>query len=251
MKKGLVIGNSQVGALRMADAHFAPKASVEYLSLPGGNGPKLRFQDGRVLPDQAAKLIKAEPDHLANGAVLAEYDFIVFSALGLAAPRAENAGHIANRFQVAGFAPSIASKADDRAFASKGFMAEAIGASLRRMAASHSLRALAQNFKGPIYVQPFPIPNELLAGRDDSTTFLPGRYGYALGQFQGWYHRVQFDALADLVGTCGDHVRLLEYPDESWLTSGFTPKSYAQGQDCWHMNDSYGALVIGQICNDL
>lgn len=240
--KTLVIGNSQVGALRMAaDAH-ARGAEFDFLSLPGGKGPKLVFDGSRVVPPKGAEMIKAHPEALASGVNLAGYGALVFSALGLSAPRAVNAQHLLNRFRVAGFATS----APEVPVVSSAFMAEMIAAALARMPATQSLRGLAARFDGPVLVQPFPVPNELLRDRDPEDTALPGDYGDALGAFQSWYYTTQWQAMSALVAGCGDHVRLLDYPEADWLAAGFTPAQFAQGRDCWHMNANYGARVLDQ-----
>lgn len=37
------------------------------------------------------------------------------------------------------------------------------------------------------------------------------------------------------------------FAKQNGLAEGFTPKDWAQGGDCWHMNAGYGALVLAQI----
>lgn len=245
--KGLVVGNSHVGALRLAKRHCPQSVSIDYLSLPGGNGPKLRFQGRKVLPGDNVTMINAEPKALAEGADLSTYDFVIFSALGLAAPRANNPEHLLNRYLVAGFSES----SPQHPVVSRGFMAEMIDAALRRIPAKHGLYRLAETFTGPIMVQPFPIANALLSTRGPDVTMLPTRYGATLWKFQGWYYRAQFAAMRALLLECGDHVRLLDYPEPGWLDAGFTPEAYAQGRDCWHMNAEYGTRVFDQVLDAL
>jgi hypothetical protein len=246
--KALVIGNSQVGALRMAAEDHPRGAAFDFLSLPGGNGPRLVFDGQTVRPPEETGMVKARPETLAQGVDLAAYDLVVFSALGLSAPRAGNGQHLLNRYRVAGFG---AAGAAGEPAVSRGFMAEMIAAALARMPAAQSLRALAGRFSGPVVVQPFPIPNALLqdsgaSPRPEQRCDLPARYGAALWPFMGWYMGAQHGAMAALVASCGDHVTLLDYPDPDWLAAGFTPAEYAQGRDCWHMNAAYGARVLDQ-----
>lgn len=241
--KTLVIGNSQVGALRLAADNHPRDAEFDFLSLPGGNGPKLVFDGSRVSPPKEASIVKARPEALEAGVDLSGYDALVFSALGLSAPRAVNPQHLLHRFRVAGFAAS----APEVPVVSRAFMAEMMTVGLSRMPAMQSLRGLAARFDGPIVVQPFPIPNELLRDRGAEDTPVPGDYGAALGAFQSWYYTTQWQAMSALVTGCGDHVRLLDYPDAAWLAAGFTPAEFAQGRDCWHMNADYGVRVLGQV----
>lgn len=238
----LVIGNSQVGALRMAAEDHPQGDSIDFLSLPGGNGPKLDFDGSRARPPEGTDMVKARPEALARGVDLSGYDAVIFSALGLSAPRANNPHHLLNRFVVAGFAPV---RPEARGV-SRAFMAEMIAVTLRRMPAAGSLRAIAERVSCPVVVQPFPVPNALLQTRGPEDTRLPGQYGDALGVFQAWYYAAQWQALAALVAELGDHVTLLPYPDPDWLAAGFTPAEYAQGRDCWHMNADYGRRVLDQ-----
>lgn len=239
---GIVIGNSQVGSLKSGYDAAKGDMSLEFFSVPGGNGPKLKMDQGRVVAGGAAAAI-AEPKALVqSGIALNNYDYIVYSGWGISALRTQNAAHLLNRFTLAEM--NLVRGADQQPV-SRGFMAAVIATEVRRLPGTAGLRMLRAAFDGPIIIQPFPLPTPLVLTREDCS--LSEQYGPQSGALLSWYYTAQYTVLSDVAQEVGGNTVLLPYPEENWLTEGFTPKEYAQGGDCWHMNAAHGSLVLAQV----
>lgn len=239
---GIVIGNSQVGALKSGYGAGDSGLSLSFFSVPGGNGPKLKMDQGRVVAGGAAAAM-AEPEALVqSGITLSDYDYIIYSGWGISALRTQNAAHLLNRFTLA---EMNLERGADQQPVSRGFMAAVIDTEVRRLPGTAGLRMLRAAFDGPIFVQPFPLPTPLVLTREDCS--LSEQYGPQSGAFLSWYYTVQYKALQQVAQEIGGTTVLLPSPEEDWLAEGFTPKDWAQGGDCWHMNASYGALVLAQV----
>ncbi len=239
---GIVIGNSQVGALKSGYAAVKGDMSLAFFSVPGGNGPKLKMDQSRLFAGGAQAAMSDPVDLGEMGVSLNDYDYIIYSGWGLSALRSKNAAHLLNRFTLAEM--SVARPMGQQPV-SRGFMTAAIRTEVGRIPGTAGLRMLRRAFDGPIIVQPFPLPTPLVLTREDCS--LSEQYGAQTGAFLSWYYAAQYDALQEVSQEIGGNTVLLPYADTNWLAEGFTPKDYGMGGDCWHMNESYGELILTQV----
>lgn len=238
---GIVIGNSQVGSLKNGVAALEKELALQFYSVPGGNGPKLKMKQGRVVAAGKAPPIAGPRALEETGVLLSEYDFIIYSGWGLSALRAQNPAHLLNLFTLAEMS---CARPTGQQLVSRGFLAAAINAEVRRIAGTAALQMLRRGFDGPIIVQPFPLPTSGVLNREDCS--LSEQYGADAGAFLSWYYTQQYKVLQEITEEIGGATILLPYPDSDWLAAGFTPDEYAQGGDCWHMNAAHGGVVLVQ-----
>lgn len=242
--KGIVIGNSQAGALREA---AGKTDKFDFYSIPGGNGPNLIRKNKRFFPANSGVTIFSAPSHLSNeGINLENYDYIIYSGFGLSAPRNQNRNHLLNQLVLAELAQEVFYTQQS---VSRAFMASAIRITLESMPVTWTLKAICRVFSGKILVQPFPLPTASVFARTDNN--LLKNYGDKKNEFLSWYFAEQYFSMCEIIKQMPNNAVLLEYPNSEWLEKGFTPDEFSRGGDCWHMNAMYGELVLQQVLSML
>jgi len=241
--KTLLLGNSHTGCILIASKEAGER--LDTFGIPGGLGPDLEFADGYVKKGQRhGKAPKTNiPDALTKGVRLADYGSILFSTLGSADPQFANRRHPLVRFARADM---VTSADPTLPLASQSLLELLIEAFVVGMFATQSLIALSQNFRGPIYVQPVPLP--LRSSLDPTVTPTTALYGENATAVLSWYFKYQFGVMERIVGGLGPNVQLLPYPDLVALETGFSPDTYAVVQsNPWHLSDFYGGMILDQM----
>lgn len=82
MKKGLIFGNSHVGAVRKAwDPETNP--DIDFYALPGGNGPSIVVKGGRIFQKKSSVTPKTNlKKALKRGLDVSKYDYIAVCSRG-------------------------------------------------------------------------------------------------------------------------------------------------------------------------
>jgi hypothetical protein len=252
-----IIGNSHAAALKLAlgRSSVIGNCTFDFYVVPGGHGPQLTLDGGRLRPLAADGPIQSTvPGAVLNGLDLGPFDALVVSACGLVAARNENvvpnpACHPLGTVFLAncvatGEMPAPAGKQ----FASIAVFEAVVESYVRQHASTQFARLLAGSFRGKVLLQPWPVPNRAL--RENSSWFINVAYGSA-GQ-QVWHDFVlaQYHALEAVTAELGSSFTLLPYPLPDPLREGFVAAELCE-TDPWHGNEKYGELVLTQVCERL
>lgn len=247
--KILVLGNSQVGALREAVLPVLPEGrtgaarwqghDITFYAQFGGAAPDLYVRGGRlVAPRLGPGSFTTIPGARDDGLSLADYDAVVISAVGLRRDRSDPR-HLLTTTDVADLALAPGPQSVSRALFAKMVAFETVDAPQWR-----TLQALRTIYSGPLLFQSWPLPVPAVQGRDDFAT--GRRYGENTGRFLSFYFAAMQGAVEANAATLDPPAQILPLPDPAWLATGFTPAAYGS-RDPWHMNAAYGALVLDQI----
>lgn len=223
----------------------AAGAHIDFFVMPGGAGPHLRAEGGRLFaaPDKRDKLFSTIPTAVVDGVDPTSFDAVMVSAVGLPAHRNGAPGHILNQIVLSRCA---ADSGASRQPVSEDVMIRAMDGVLRASPGFEAIRLIRSVFLGQILIQVCPLPTRAVAAyqvMSDKGSNLAAQYGERVWSFLGWYHRRQIDLIQAYADTL--NARLLP-PDDSFVEAGFTPNKY-KTPDPWHMNTGYGRLVLKQV----
>ncbi len=241
-----VVGNSHSAALKRAlDAEpAADGARVDFFVMPGGSGPHLQAEGGRLFaaPGKRDKLFSTIPAAAVDGLDLAIFDAVLVSAVGLPSHRNGAPDHILNQL-------ALGSRVEDSGascqLVSEAVMIHVMDSALRASPGFEAIRLIRSVFSGQIFLQVCPLPSRTIAAYQvgsDKGSNLAAQYGDRVWAFLSWYYRRQVDLIQAYADTLD--ARVLS-PDDSFVEAGFTPNKY-KTPDPWHMNTGYGRLVLKQ-----
>lgn len=229
-----IVGNSHASALHQAlrAGWRAEGIQIDYYVILGRNPLQLRLEDGLFIPRGRPQGLRTNvQDASSIGLNVGVFDALVVSAVGLPAARNEYKQHplsLARCFEWSGSATPV----------SQAHMLDLIKDQIAASGAYRFCADVSNVFKGPVLVQPAPFPAESLAA-DISW------YGT---EYWRDFSRLYGRALADLIKDIG---YLLPYTDEACAGYGLTKEKYGRDGDPWHMNASYGGLILEQIRDTL
>lgn len=241
-----VVGNSHAAALKRALAvePAAAGAHVDFFVMPGGSGPHLHAEGGRLFagPDKSDKLFSTIPAAAEDGLDPAIFNAVIVSAVGLPSHRNGAPAHILNRFALGSLAED---RGAGRQLISEAMMIREMDNALQASPGFEAIQLIRSVFAGQILLQVCPLPTRAIAAYQvagDKGSNLAAQYGDSVWAFLSWYYRRQID----LIQACADTLdaRILP-PDDSFIEAGFTPNTY-RTPDPWHMNTGYGRLVWKQ-----
>jgi hypothetical protein len=240
-----VVGNSHAGALKSALAvGEAAGEQVDFFVMPGGSGPHLHAEGGRLfpVPSRKDKVFSTLPGATAEGLDLYGFDAVMISAAGLPSHRNGDASHILNQLALGSLAHDL--KANQQAV-SEAVMTSAMESVLHASPNLEAIRLVRSVFPGQLIIQVCPLPTRAIAAykvEGERGSNLAAQYGDKVWQFLSWYYRTQISIIRAYADTLGAHIIA---PDDSFLEAGQTPSRYGT-PDPWHMNTAYGRLVLKQ-----
>lgn len=238
--RGLILGNSHVGAVREGWVESRP-IDVDFYAVPGAQGPNLKLDDGLFFPARKNGLVRSTVEGARDaGLDVRGYDYIVFCNLWLGAVREEFTWHVLRQLSLGEFSrPDI----EETMPVSRAFLHQAIVQSFSNMPAAAALRAIRTVYDGPVMCVPGPIP---VVEALEKAHPLRRIYGKDLAAFMAWSADTQIKIFRDFAEPLGYTV--LDYLDPSWCATGSTPTEYVStDNDPWHMNAAYGSRVIKQV----
>lgn len=238
--KGLVFGNSHVGAVRLGWDQ-SRSIDLDFYSIPGGGGPNVHLKDGRIFPNRKdAKLLSTIEGVHDGGLDLSGYDYVVFCSLGLGAVREAFPSNILRKLSLAEF---MRPESGETMPVSRAFLDKAVREAFSKLMAVAALRAARTVFDGPILCAPTPIP---VVPELEKNHPLRRVYGPDIADFTAWFAATQLEIIGEFADTLG--LKVLDYPDLAWVAAGSTPGEYiCTTNDPWHMNAAYGRLVLDQV----
>lgn len=246
MTRILIVGNSQSSVLyatwRDRPDLLGPDITPHFYCVPGGWGPSFDVVGDRlVLPVRPN--VKFEPyarPPETPGMLLASFDAIVVSALGLIGGQVGSTYDLMTQGRLHAFGPRAGEFAG-LPLIGEPMYRELVGAMMRLQG---GMRFLAQ--LGPVgglkLVQPMPLLSRRLL--DQADWLLNRLYDDAQGALR-FFTRCRDAVLHEVAGAAG--ARLLDYPDPHWAADGFTPAEYIDNPDGFHPNRRYAAMVFAQI----
>lgn len=239
-----VVGNSHAAALKsaLAVADNAAGARIDFFVMPGGAGPHLLAEGGRLFPAPARKdkVFSTIPGAIVDGLDLEKFDAVMISAAGLPSHRNGDPGHILNRLALASH---IQDGATDLQGVSEAVMKDAIKHALEASPGFQAISLIRSAFSGRFLIQLSPLPTRAVAAykvAGEMGSNLASQYGDRLGSFLSWYSRRQIELISARAEQLDAHVLA---PDPGFVEDGFTPNKF-RTPDPWHMNTAYGRLVL-------
>ncbi len=238
---GLIFGNSHVGALRLGYQEESAEG-YDFYAIPGGGGPAMRAENGRLLPAG----VRARPrtsiaDAAEGGLDLSPYDHVVYASLGLGAVR-EKFDHVAKCMALSGYE---AASDDTATQVSSAVFGAVVAQATQQLASLKTLRKIVSVYAGPVICVPVPVPVTSMVSDNSPLLSL---YGDRLPTFMAAYYTRQLAVLRQEVGALRANVTLLGEPDADWVARGATPPEFiVKMGDPWHMNAEYGKRVLAQI----
>lgn len=243
MKHICVIGNSQVGALRLGYKSLENcNYEASFWTVPGGGGPKISIQSNllnasEVSLDKLQTDIKPAPK---EGLDISNFDAILLSGVGIPAIRKIPGGTgFHSKYAVAGFLPKKAVKG--KQILSKEVYSLAVEHALHSIPSFKNISTIESIYKKKIFLQLFPLPTPDIVNQGD---FFLGHYGTNVGKYLSWYLTVQSNCIKRHIKN--KNISIVGYPTE-WLQSGFTPIDYSSHRDAWHLNEDFGRFYMGQL----
>lgn len=241
--KGLVFGNSHVGAIRLGSRQVkTPK--LDFYSIQGGNEPNVKIIDGRIFPAKPTERLyttlgSAETD----GLDLSPYDFILFTSLGYGPIRER---YPQNLLRKVALVEHRQPGATETIPVSRGFLENAMRVVFSRKPGLAAIRQLRSIFRGPMFCAPLPLPVMSRIGEDHP---LRRTYGPEAETFITWFASIQLKLIHEALGDLDPEITILKHPDPAWLAAGALPAEYISANgDTWHANGRYGTLVLEQVC---
>ena len=246
-----VIGNSHAAALKSALAvdDSAAGVGIDFFVMPGGSGPHVHAEGGRLLPAPFAKdkVFSTIPGAVEDGLDLGPFGAVMICASGLASHRNGDPNHILNQLALASLVQDLNS---NRQIVSEGVMATAMENVLHASPNIHATRLIRSVFPGRMLIQGCPLPTRALVGyrpESEKGSNLALQYGDRVWLFLSWYYRQQIRLIRAFADTLDAYVMS---PDDGFVDAGFTPTKYGT-PDPWHMNTAYGRLTLKQALTEL
>ena len=246
-----VVGNSHAAALKSALAvdDSAAAASFDFFVMPGGSGPHVHAEGGRLLPApfKKDKVFSTIQGAAVEGLDLGKFDTVMICAAGLPSHRNGDAEHILNQMALGSL---VQDRKTNRQIVSEDVMTTAMENVLHDSPNLQAIGLIRSVFSGRILIQVCPLPTRALGAyrpESEKGSNLALQYGDRVRSFLSWYYRRQIDiisAFANSVGAC------VISSDDSFVSAGFTPNKYGT-PDPWHMNTAYGRLTLKQALTEL
>lgn len=242
--KGLILGNSHVAALRAAFSRNQ-RLDLDFFAIPGGVGPRIRIDQGRLFSDQKLATVHSNIGNVeVDGLDLSCYDYVLVSSLGVAAVRADFS-HPYRQFVLAGLGVPI----DPDAIPLSADIVEiATTATIREQAGIEAVRKLADAFAGQIVCATRPLPAVAKLEADNPLAKI---YGNKILSFLRWHAATQPKVIRTILNEISSDIMMLDTPNPTWVNAGSTPVEYCLTNDAWHMNADYGDVVLDQLCDVL
>lgn len=242
MKSLLVIGNSQVGALK--EGYYSIQdnyLNANFWSIPGGGGPNIDIDaSGNLLGSE--HVISDCLLHNTDSLQFRDYDILLISGVGIPAIRTSN--ETLHRSAVpASFATGDLSSLK-RSLVSQNCYAEMVRYSIALYPSFQNIHKIRNNYSGRLMVQMFPLPTKGVFSQSDSDMDVYGDHALS---FLAWYYKLQNSILLEECRRLG--AELIEYPS-SWMDQGLTPDQFSSN-DAWHMNLEFGKFFFADLVKKL
>jgi hypothetical protein len=248
MKKVLLAGNSHASGLyKCIQAHpeaFAGLAELYFYVIPGGYGPHLVVDDGRLVLTNSSPNFPpyAVPD-TTPGLPVTFFDGFVITALGYVDGGFRHSNPIVTVGVMAEYDPIVPSGILRPMLSDCCYRAVVAGA-LESQDGFRFLKSLRAATVKPIAVQPFPYLSDEILERPDWKLAIYYRDAEGANRF---FTQAKDAALADACAR--SDAALLEYPDPAWKDRGLTPRHFMRStsQDMVHSGVEYSALIVEQL----
>lgn len=252
--KILITGNSQAGCLKRAldsssDDKYPILKNADWIVVPGGLGPNLKLNKDLIEVDSFNPKLppRFHPSALVLNSSVSEYDVIVISALGYIDGGFQYMNPISTISNMSPMGLQVRDKSVEPIPVSRTCFYEIAAAKFSTgMIGFRFLRQLRDAFSGKIIVQPFPLLSEEIISRDDWHLARIYENPVAANEFM---LKIKDDFLSSICSELSCY--LLPYPNPQWREVGLTPREYTHSPDCLHLTDSYGALILAQLENQI
>lgn len=247
-----VVGNSHAAALKNAlagDDGAAAAARFDFFVMPGGSGPHLHAEGGRLLPApfRKDKVFSTIPGAAVEGLDLGIFDAVMICAAGLPSHRNGSPEHILNQMALGSL---VGDWNPNRQVVSEDVMTTAMESVMHDSPNLQAIRLIRSLYSGPIIIQVCPLPSRALVAyrpASEKGSNLGSQYGDRVWSFLGWYYRRQISIISAFADA--SNARVIS-PDDSFVEAGFTPGRY-KTPDPWHMSTAYGRLTLKQALAEL
>ncbi|MDG1373276.1 MAG: hypothetical protein P8Q48_24110 [Paracoccaceae bacterium] len=245
MKKILIAGNSQSGALKscLNDGSYSPEGKIDigFHVVPGGVGPNLSVENDRLV---VTSFDPKQPPFFAPADVpdtpLSEYDAVIVSALGYIDGGFTYKNAIPRQGLIAEFDPKPNEEVSN--LITPAVFQEVMQEGFLRHTGFMFLKKLSESYSGKIVVQPFPYISDYVLEREDwALRQLYSDYKGA-NRFMVETRGIVLEEICERYGAT-----LLPMPATDVAEQGFTPRDLMNDHDALHAKASYGAMVWKEI----
>ena len=252
--KILIAGNSQAACLKNAldsscDDEYTLLKNANWIVIAGGKGPNLKLNKDLIEVESFNPRFppRFHPSELVLNSSVSEYDVIVISALGFIDGGYLWENPISTISNISPVGLEVRDKDVEPIPVSRSCFYEIAAAMFSPgMVGFRFLRQLRDTFGGKIIVQPFPLLSEEIISRDDWHLAKIYENPVAANEFM---LKIKDDYLSNICSELS--CDLLPYPNPQWREVGFTAREYSNAPDCVHPTDSYGAMVLAQLENQI
>jgi hypothetical protein len=248
MSKLLILGNSQTASL--LDAYTFERGllpadiDVTFYCAPGGQGPNFNVEGDYLSLPEGSVNPKYPPFQFPRDkpiAPLSDYDCITVSALGWLGG---SIGESHSRLLVHGLIHKFGPK--DNPFTAvpltESFYREVVYSELSQQGGMQFLRRLRNVFKNKVIVQLVPLLSAKVL--DDPNWLFNALYEDPRGAMK-FFNSCRDETLAKVCTELS--VELLPYPNQAWISDGFTAADMIDNPDGIHPNRNYAGQVLNQV----
>jgi hypothetical protein len=243
------LGNSHLACVAQAISEsclFQP-SQYDIFRVAGGGQPRLKCEKRTLLPVNS--YVEDWLRKSSGGKTRVEldaYDVFVIVAAGQLAVREEFANPfkdmVISSLNGKAYLPEV--EIGERFYVSVDCAKRTVRGWLRQLGAVQVLQDICSQVKAPVIATRCPLPSESYFECADNIVSM--LHGSTAREVWKQWSRLHIEALSEVVSTIGGNSILLPYPSQAVSEDGCTLRKF-ETSDPWHMNSTYGHLLLDAI----
>jgi len=243
------LGNSHLACVAQAisESSLFQRSQYDTFYVAGGGQPRLKCENKILLPVNG--YVEDWLRKSSGGKTQVEldvYDVFVIVPAGQLAVREEYANPfkdmVISSLNGSAYMPEIGVR--DRFYVSLDCAKRTIRGWLRQLGAVQVLQDICGQVNAPVIATRCPPPSESYFDRSDNIVSM--LHGSAAKEVWKQWFELHVEALSEVVSTISGNLTLLPYPSQTLSGGGCTLKDF-ETSDPWHMNGTYGHLLLDAV----